>query len=52
MRAHFEMGLDISPRRPHQVCLGRWHATGTCCALAVGDEEWASRVYSDFQVAV
>ena len=52
MRAHFEMGLDIS--HP-EVLIGCAQDIGMPPELAgdaLGDEEWASRVYSDFQVAM
>ena len=52
MRAHFEMGLDISHPEVLIGCAQDIGMEPELAALAVGDEEWASRVYSDFQVAM
>ena len=52
MRAHFEMGLDISHPEVLIGCAQDIDMEPELAALAVGDEEWASRVYSDFQVAM
>ena len=52
MRAHFEMGLDISHPDVLIGCAQDVGMPPELAALAVGDEEWASRVYSDFQVAM
>ena len=52
MRAHFEMGLDISHPEVLIGCAQDIGMPPELAALAVGDEEWASRVYSDFQVAM
>lgn len=52
MRAHFEMGLDISHPEVLIGCAQDIGMPAELAALAVGDEEWASRVYSDFQVAM
>ena len=52
MRAHFEMGLDISHPEVLIGCAQDIGMPPELAADAVGDEEWASRVYSDFQVAM
>ena len=52
MRAHFEMGMDISHPEVLIGCAQDIGMEPELAALAVGDEEWASRVYSDFQVAM
>ena len=52
MRAHFEMGLDISHPEVLIGCAQDIGMPPELAALAVGDEEWASRVYSDFQMAM
>ena len=52
MRAHFEMGLDISHPDVLIGCAQDIGMPPDLAALAVGDEEWASRVYSDFQMAM
>ena len=52
MRAHFEMGLDISHPEVLIGCAQDIGMDPELAALAVGDEEWASRVYSDFQMAM
>ena len=52
MRAHFEMGLDISHPEVLIGCAQDIGMEPELAADAVGDEEWASRVYSDFQVAM
>ena len=52
MRAHFEMGLDVSHPEVLIGCAQDIGMEPELAALAVGDEEWASRVYSDFQVAM
>ena len=52
MRAHFEMGLDISHPDVLIGCAQDIGMEPELAAHAVGDEEWASHVYSDFQVAM
>lgn len=52
MRAHFEMGLDISHPEVLIGCAQDIGMPPELAALAVGDEEWASHVYSDFQMAM
>lgn len=52
MRAHFEMGLDISHPDVLIGCAQDIGMVPELAAHAVGDEEWASHVYSDFQVAM
>ena len=52
MRAHFEMGMDISHPEVLIGCAQDIGMEPELAADAVGDEEWASRVYSDFQVAM
>lgn len=52
MRAHFEMGLDISHPEVLIGCAQDIGMPPDLAALAVGDEEWASRVYSDYQMAM
>ena len=44
MRAHFEMGLDISHPEVLIGCAQDIGMPPELAALAVGDEEWASRV--------
>ena len=52
MRAHFEMGLDVSHPEVLIGCAQDVGMPPELAALAVGEEEWASRVYSDFQMAM
>ena len=52
MRSHFEMGLDISHPEVLIGCAQDIGMPPDLAALAVGDEEWASRVYSDYQMAM
>lgn len=52
MRAHFTMGLDISCPDMLIGCAQDAGMSGHLAVQAVGDEEWASRVYSDFQLAM
>ncbi|WP_448749300.1 DsbA family oxidoreductase [Actinomyces sp.] len=52
MRSHFEMGLDISHPEVLIGCAQDIGMPGQLAALAIEDEEWASRVYSDYQMAM
>lgn len=52
MRSHFEMGLDVSNPEVLIGCAQDVGVPGELAALAVGDEEWASRIYSDYQMAM
>nr|WP_295917421.1 DsbA family protein [uncultured Actinomyces sp.] len=52
MRSHFEMGLDVSHPEVLIGCAQDIGMPPDLAALAVGDEEWASRVYSDYQMAM
>ena len=52
MRAHFEMGLDVSHPDVLIGCAQDVGMPADLAALAIEDEEWASRVYSDFQMAM
>ena len=52
MRSHFEMGLDVSHPEVLIGCAQDIGMPPDLAALAVGDEECASRVYSDYQMAM
>lgn len=52
MRAHFEMGLDVSDPEVLIGCAQDIGMSPQLAALSIGDEEWASRVYSDIQMAM
>ena len=52
MRAHFEMGLDVSDPDVLIGCAQDIGMPAALAAQAIGEEEWASRVYSDVQVAM
>ena len=52
MRSHFEMGLDVSQPEVLIGCAQDIGMPPDLAALAVGDEAWASRVYSDYQMAM
>ena len=52
MRAHFEMGLDVSDPDVLIGCAQDIGMPAALAARAIGEEEWASRVYSDVQVAM
>ena len=52
MRSHFEMGLDVSHPEVLIGCAQDIGMPPDLAALAIGDEEWAWRVYSDYQMAM
>lgn len=52
MRSHFEMGLDVSQPEVLIGCAQDIGMPPDLAALAVGDEAWASRVYSDYQMVM
>lgn len=52
MRAHFEMGLDVSNPEVLIGCAQDIGMSAHLAALALGEEEWASKVYSDYQMAL